>query len=174
VKQIHPVGELAELLEEFDRIGGVVEYDFFHEDRAGTPESFHREAAIAGLPHHQRNEHLLNGGPISWETFWGTDDVEPKQIADNAWSTAGVDGYKTAFFLPPHDLAGSPEEKRRLFERINRHVFGANPANVEIFGWSTNWSDYFDQGHEWWGAFYWTIRPRRGRDFVVIGASATD
>jgi len=104
----------------------------------------------------------------------GSDDVEPTRIAHNAWSTPEVDGYKTAFFLPPHGLSGGREETRRLFERINPYVLGSDRTTAEIFGWSTDWSAYFDAGREWWGMFLWTIRPNRGRDLVVVAASATD
>jgi hypothetical protein len=106
--------------------------------------------------------------------FWGTDDVEPKPIGDHAWSIPNVDGYKPAFFHPPYGLEGSPSEKAELFASINRYVLGVDPERAEIFSWSTDWSDYFEPGHEWWGAFFWTIRPVSSPSMVVVGASCTD
>ena len=85
-----------------------------------------------------------------------------------------MDGYKTAFFHPPYSLQGSASEKAELFAGINRYVLGSNPERAEIFSWSTEWSNYFDAGHEWWGAFYWTIRPARSQQIVVVAASSTD
>ena len=50
------------------------------------------------------DETKLSGESMSFDKFWGTDDVEPKPIGDSAWSIPNVDGYKTAFFHPPYGL----------------------------------------------------------------------
>jgi hypothetical protein len=84
------------------------------------------------------------------------------------------DGYKSAFFFPPYLLRGSRREREELFAKINRYVLGSDPQRAEIFSWSTDWSSYFEAGHEWWGAHYWTIRPAGAAYIVVIGASSTD
>ena len=115
------------------------------------------------------DEAALTGGPVSFSTFWGTDDVEPKKGRKGAWIIPSVDGYKTAFFHPPYTLGGSAAEKERLFTGINRYVLGSDPNEAAIFSWSTDWSNYFDAGHEWWGAFYWTIRPACSDRMVVVG-----
>lgn len=43
-----------------------------------------------------------------------------------------------------------------------------------IYRWSDDWSNYFDQGKEWWGTFFWTILIPDKRRIVVIAASSTD
>ena len=86
----------------------------------------------------------------------------------------GVDGYKTAFFLPPTGFSGSYEENEELFAAINKHVLGPHPETAEIFSWSNDWSNYFDDGLEYWGAFMWSVRPAGSNYIAVIGASATD
>ncbi len=120
------------------------------------------------------DEARLTGKPVSLSAFWGTDDIEPKPMGDNAWSIPNVDGYKTAFFHPPYGLDGSTSENIELFTGINKHALGTAPELAEIYMWSTDWSNYFDAGLEWWGAFYWTIRPAGSQLMVVIGASSTD
>lgn len=91
-----------------------------------------------------------------------------------AYTLPEVDGYKTAFFHPPYGLQAKAGEITDLFEAINRFVLGDVPEQAEIYAWSTDWSNYFDAGHEWWGAFYWTIRPFGKPYVVVVGASSTD
>jgi hypothetical protein len=83
-------------------------------------------------------------------------------------------GYQRAFFDPPYTLRGSAKEQAELFTEINRYVFGSEPLRPEMFAWSTDSSNYCDSGHEWWGAFYWTIRPTGAQYIVVIGATSSD
>jgi hypothetical protein len=182
----------------YDAAGGVLDYVFLEPHDARSPHAWHRAAALAGMAeidyrlkqwairHASEkypidkffrvrwDEAKLTGGPVSFSTFWGTDDVEPKPVGDRAWAIPNVDGYKTAFFHPPYGLQGSAREKEELFAGINRYVLGADPERAEIFSWSTDWSNYFEAGHEWWGAFYWTIRPAGSQRIIVVGASATD
>jgi hypothetical protein len=198
MRSVAPEPELSSLLERYDAAGGVLDYVFFAAHDIGPPPTFHRAAALAGMVEIDRrleqranrtaseeypiemfyrvrwDEAKLTGEGISFSSFWGTDDVEPKPIGDRAWSIPIVDGYKTAFFHPPHGLRGSAAENAKLFADLNRYVLGTDPQGAEIFSWSTDWSNYFDAGHEWWGALYWTIRPAGSQRMVVVGASTTD
>jgi hypothetical protein len=190
--------ELRSLLARFETAGGVLDYIFLEQPFAGHPQACHRTAALLGIAEIDRrlamwavrnasseypsesffrihwDETKLAGEPVSFSTFWGTDDVEAKSIGDRAWSIPSIDGYKTAFFHPPYGLHGSPSEKAELFDGINHYVLGAMPGGAEFFSWSTNWSNYFEAGHEWWGAYYWTIRPAESNAIVVVAASSTD
>ena len=205
--EVAPESERAALLAKYSQIGGVLDFIFLEPDADGPPEQLHRAAALAGIMVIDRHleefaisqtsseflqstffrvhcdEAKLSGEQISFSRFWGSDDIEPKLITmtpNEAWSIPEVDGYKTAFFHPPHGLGPfaslvvDANEQMALFDRINKHILGDAPAQAEIFSWSTDWSNYFEAGLEWWGAFYWTIRPAGSRRFVVIGASATD
>ena len=190
--------ELNSLLARFDAVGGVLDYVFLERQDVGPPFSCHHAAALAGMAEIDcrleqwaaRNasakypiemffrvhcdEAKLTGEPVSFSTFWGTNDVDPKPLGEHAWSIPNLDGYKAAFFHPPYGLQGSPSEKAELFAGINKYVLGAEPERAEIFSWSTDWSNYFEAGHEWWGAFYWTIHPAGSERMVVVGASSTD
>ena len=60
--------------------------------------------------------------------------------------------YWYAFLEPPHGTKYGPED----------------------YEWTTDWSDIFDDGHEWWGASCWSVYDSRRNRFVVLLASATD
>lgn len=42
-----------------------------------------------------------------------------------------------------------------------------------VYEWSTDWSDYFDAGHEWRETSCWSIYDTHLKRYVVIMASAT-
>jgi len=199
LREITPEPELAVLLSTYQEYGGVLDYVFLETETEEPPEKLHRAAALAGMRAIDRrleqwaihraskdmpidmffrvrcDETKLTGKSVSFSEFWGTDDVERKPIGKNAWSIPTVDGYKTAFFHPPYNLyGGKAKEHTKLFTDINSYVFGEIPEQTQFFSWSTDWSNYFDAGHEWWGAFFWTIWLASQRRFVVIGASSTD
>lgn len=78
--------------------------------------------------------------------------------------------YGYLFLNPPHGCSYNIKD----FEYINNLLFPKGFDNLEIFEWSTNWSNYFDDGLEWWGARCISIYDKNMNRFVVIGASATD
>ena len=196
--EVSPDADLVALLANFDENGGVLDYVTLRTEAAVASPQLHRAAALAGIAAIDRrlekqaearaseddpagqffrlkwDESKLSGEPVSFATFWGTDDVRPKPIGQHAWSIPNVDGYKTAFFHPPHGLRCSDHEGEVLFDRINVLVLSPDATGCEIFSWSTDWSNYFDAGKEWWGAFYWTVRPMGSDSIIVIGASTTD
>jgi hypothetical protein len=189
---------LTALLAKYKTLGGVLDYVILEIQSEDEPDHCHRAAALAGIEaiDHRLEQWAISraskeypielffrvrwditkliGERVPFSVFWGTDDVEPKPINDRAWTIPNVDGYKTAFFHPPYGLQGPASEKMELFTEINRFLFGETPQRAEIFSWSTDWSNYFNAGHEWWGAFFWTIRSVGSPQVVVIGASSTD
>ena len=78
--------------------------------------------------------------------------------------------YRKAFLFPPHKTGYNNTD----FERVNVSLFPKGTDALEVFRWSTDWSDYFDDGHEWWGALCLTVYDKRTDRFVVIIASETD
>ena len=57
---------------------------------------------------------------------------------------------------------------------MNAALFPNGIDGLEVFGWTTDWSDYFDEGHEWWGSLCLTVYDQTLGRFVIIMAAATD
>ena len=104
-----PDEELTALLKDFDEVGGVLDYVKLRRARASVASSqVHRAAALAGVVEIDRrlekvaealasddltaerffrltcNESELSGEPVPFATFWGTDDVRPKPLGQDA------------------------------------------------------------------------------------------
>lgn len=43
-----------------------------------------------------------------------------------------------------------------------------------FYEWTTDWSDFFDDGHEWYGACCWSVYDKTMNRYVVMLVSATD
>ncbi len=78
--------------------------------------------------------------------------------------------YRKAFLYPPHGIDYSGVD----FVKINAMLFPNGTNDLEAYEWTTDWSDYFDEGHEWWGALCNTVYDKTLDRFAVILASATD
>lgn len=78
--------------------------------------------------------------------------------------------YRGAFLYPPYGVMYSEKD----FDRVNDALFPEGRGDLEVFEWTTDWSEYFDDGHEWWGALCYTVYDKNLERFVVILASATD
>ncbi|HTL30583.1 MAG TPA: hypothetical protein VL282_15235 [Tepidisphaeraceae bacterium] len=160
---------VAPLLARYHAMGGVLDYVFLKAEEESSSELIHRKAALRGMAMIAGRESRAQfDDEIRWD---GTKLVgEPIDVLAHPMPN----GYRPAFFSPPYALRGSAIEQADLFAAINRYVFGSEPQRAEMFSWSTDWSNYFDAGHEWWGAFYRTIRPRDAGYIAVVGASSSD
>ena len=79
--------------------------------------------------------------------------------------------YWYAFLESPHESGRyDPSD----FETVNQSLFPEGTDQLEAYEWTTDWSEYFDDGHEWWGASCWSVYDRKMNRYVVIFASATD
>jgi hypothetical protein len=138
------------------------------------------------------------GQPVSVEKFLGPhyDQRKGTYKLYGARSKSGgadytTEGYTDAFFDPPHGLGakrrgmmplrefyGSSSkpayrDDRDLFRDMNVALFN-NFADLTVYSWSTDWSTYFDQGKEWWGAHLWTVANPARNLLIGLGASSTD
>lgn len=82
----------------------------------------------------------------------------------------GQISYRYAFLEPPYGT----EYDKADFDNINNMLFPNGAESLEIYEWTTDWSDYFDAGHEWWGAACWSVYDKSLNRYVVIMVSATD
>ena len=78
--------------------------------------------------------------------------------------------YRRAFLYPPHRNGVTGKD----FVRVNAALFPEGTDSLEGYEWDTDWSEYFDDGHEWWGTLCLTVYDKNLDRFVVIMASATD
>ncbi|CUU48464.1 hypothetical protein [Clostridium beijerinckii] len=95
--------------------------------------------------------------------------IDKPETKTRAWSTDQFAQYAYTFLEPPY----SNKYVIKDWEVLNNILFSSK-EDLEIYKWSTNWSNYFNDGLEWWGAYYWTVYDFKYNIFVVIGASATD
>lgn len=104
------------------------------------------------------NPNLATGKSISVEEFLSSDYEEGKL------------NYRKAFLYPPYQNNCTGRD----FVRVNAALFPNGTDHLEVVSWTTDWSEYFDDGHEWWGALCLTVYDKSLSRFVVIMASATD
>lgn len=83
-------------------------------------------------------------------------------------------GYKRPYWYlflnPPHTTNYKIED----FIRINKFLFPKGQEHLEIYDWNVEWSNYFDDGLEWWGAAAISIYDKLLDRYIIIFASATD
>lgn len=109
---------------------------------------------------------------VIWHFDVGKADGKPVS-ADALFAPLPENGplnYRKAFLFPPYPHSYTEKD----FDRINRVLFPNGTDCLEVYQWSTNWSEYFDEGHEWWGTLCLTVYDKSLDRFVVILASATD
>ncbi|MBQ7171533.1 MAG: hypothetical protein IJR89_04570 [Clostridia bacterium] len=115
---------------------------------------------------------FFDGEEAVWDYDLGR--AEAKPIGADALfapdDPAGPLSYRRAFLSPPHGNAYTGAD----FERVNDALFPNGREDLEVYEWTTDWSEYFDEGHEWWGALCLTVYDKSLDRFAVILASATD
>ena len=98
------------------------------------------------------------------------DDYYDNRLKKNrAFSKPAPMPYWFAFLEPPH---GNSYVKKD-FIAFNDLLF-PNKNHCEVYSWNDEFSNYFDEGKEWWGTGLWSIYDCLERTMVIIGASLTD
>lgn len=168
---LEPSPELRHLLDEYRRLGGVIDHLLVQADHAEHHER-HRQAALLAiqtLDPTRIEPNLLQGAPITIDDFLG--ESEPDSVGDDA---PGL-GYGYAFCDPPYGMAASKAELTALLHAVLDQLVGGLQPALRLNKWSTDWAAYFDAGHEWWGSHLWTLEnPAHGGTIAVIAASTTD
>ena len=78
--------------------------------------------------------------------------------------------YWYALMEPVHGRRNKPED----FKKVNEVLFPDGTDALDIYEWTTDWSDFFDAGHEWYGACCLTVYDKSLNRYVVMLVSATD
>jgi hypothetical protein len=99
-------------------------------------------------------------GNAFYDSKWKPDD-------DNFGTTVP---YWYAVMEPVHGKRNKPED----FIKVNEALFPNGTDTLDIFEWTTNWSDLFDDGHEWYGSCCWSVYDKSMNRYVVMLVSATD
>lgn len=204
LKQVKIVGELKELLQRHHDLGGVLDVAVMRLLNVAASEyDLHRQAALQFMEHQVRIGYARGTEPekaagerISLSEFVGPFFDFQRQQLINPWQPIGhkhyrytvphgwsgpadqpreflTYGYADAFMNPPHPMRVDPE-LQQLFTQINACLFNGLTNDLRIYQWCTDWSDYFDAGKEWWGAFLWTVYRLGSTRIIAIGASTTD
>ncbi|HSN86963.1 MAG TPA: hypothetical protein VL025_09415 [Thermoanaerobaculia bacterium] len=108
---------------------------------------------------------------------WSKGEVDPSPLQEPPREPAydfATRGYAQAFGDPPHGLWLQGEPLNELFTAINDRLWGGLHEALDVRSWPTDWCNYFDEGHEWWGSFYWTVHSERTGLLVTVAASSTD
>ena len=88
---------------------------------------------------------------------------------NRGFSIPDIIPYWYAFLEPPytaHYLIGD-------FIEFNDILF-PNKQEIEVYRWNDDFSNYFDDGKEWWGTGLWSAYDKSTGIIVIIGASITD
>ena len=129
----------------------------------------HREALAQAS-----RELFFDGEEKIWNYDCGRGSAEALKIDASSLFAAPKElravNFRGAFMYPPQ---GGPFTEKD-FERLIAALFPNGTEGLEVYEWTTDWSDYFDDGHEWWGALCFTVYDKSLDRFVVIMASATD
>ena len=99
-------------------------------------------------------------GNIFYDAEWRPDD-------ENFGTTVP---YWYALMEPIYGRKNRPED----FVKVNRTLFPNGVKELDIYEWTTDWSNYFDDGHEWYGACCWSVYDRSMNRYAVMLVSSTD
>ena len=104
--------------------------------------------------------HIDYYGNVRYDAEWRPND-------DNFGTTVP---YWYALMEPVHGKRNTPED----FKKVNGLLFPNGTDALDIYEWTTDWSDLFDAGHEWYGSCCWTVYDKSEDRYVVMLVSATD
>ena len=169
----------------------VVEYVVLRNTTGESSLASHRRAALAGMHtlasrldkyytdlirlrpgcrHYNRNDFFK----ITWdETKMSATPYDTESLFSPVWQRGEhpIGGYAHAFMDPPYGHKYTLDD----FRLLNEALFTPPVAGTtRAYRWSTDWSNYFEAGLEWWGAYYWTVYDTVTDIFVAIAASSSD
>ena len=119
---------------------------------------------------------LLNPKTKGYDLFFYHNE---KEVIENALTIDQEDkekiGFVYAFLDPPYSFMCGKTifEKGNFFLDFCRLLF-TDISQIEVYKWSTDSSNYFDEGKDWWGSFFWTVYNPCRDWYISIIASETD
>lgn len=121
------------------------------------------------------NKDDIDEEPFPWSIDMGKAKAERTDPASFLRDSSGKPRehripYLYALLETPHRSGYGNND----FVKINNALFPNGTDSLEVYEWTTDWSNYFDAGHEWWGAACWSVYDRSLNRYAVIMVSATD
>jgi hypothetical protein len=197
--EIQPTGPLLTLLKTFSEVGGRLDYVLIgglSPSQFASVYALHKAAAAFTIesstmryprskvkgPDSRREPEKAQGTALSPIDFFAPSypGVPFKNIITITREEREqcIRDYYYAFnyppYYPPYNLLCLDEcTEEKLFPAINHELFGDDMEALTIYSWSTDWADYFHDGHQWWGSFLWTVQSTHTKMFVGIAASAS-
>lgn len=159
-----------------------IDYWICESDTSHQGKVSHQKAVLDAIKEYNASwdENKMHAQLITTQAFFSEPPIPYKEtkydlttfIDPNLYTQSARKNLKYwyAFLEPPYGNKYSIED----FRMVNAALFPKGINHLEILSWSTNWSDFFDAGHEWWGAACWSIYDRLENRYVVILASCTD
>ena len=86
--------------------------------------------------------------------------VTPKAL----WAEDGI--YRTSFLNAPQGAAGTEEE----FNQLNDRLF-PDKDHLHIYLWNNEFTNYYNNGRYWDGAYVWSVYDEKRKRFTVFDAS---
>ena len=118
--------------------------------------------------------------PLAPLVFFYCPNIVKTDYYGNVWYDAGWEPndencgttvpYWYAVMEPVHGRRNKPED----FKKVNEVLFPNGTEALDIYEWTTDWSDFFDAGHEWYGSCCWSVYDKTRSRYVVMLVSATD
>lgn len=112
--------------------------------------------------------------------YYYYDDTETPDnivsVKQNNNSDFVTQAYTDAFLKPPYPfgkIGMTNFDKGKLFLEFNQFLFD-DITKITVYSWQTDCSNYFDDGKEWWGSFFWTVYNPAKKWHIGIAASTTD
>ena len=118
---------------------------------------------------------ILSGGKLHNRYFYYDDKEVPEKAVAMADEDREKIGFVYAFLEPPYSFMCGKTifEKGNFFLDFCRLLF-TDISQIEVYKWSTDSSNYFDDGKDWWGSFFWTVYNPCRYWYIGIIASETD
>ena len=160
---VMPFGAISYMTRTFGLLGF---YEALKADLKRDPDmDVRRAVAVAGMEIFKRRvEEPPSGYVVNFTTPTTTErvdvdaflgpryDPQGKRLKDLPGGQYATYGYADAFLDPPHGLGLDDGEAWGLFDALNTELFASMGPDLDVRAWSTDWSNIFDAGKEYWGA----------------------
>ncbi|MBR2531327.1 MAG: hypothetical protein IKE56_01510, partial [Lachnospiraceae bacterium] len=116
--------------------------------------------------------------PLDPQVFFYCPNIVRTDYYGNVFYDAGWEPKNNGTTVPYWYALMEPVQGRRNkpedFKQVNEALFPNGTDTLDIYEWTTDWSDFFDAGHEWYGACCWSIYDKTLNRYAVMLVSATD